>query len=186
MRIGYARVSTNVQDTATQRAALKAAGCEVIFHEKASGGRWDRPELHKLLSQLRKGDVVTVWKLDRLSRSLRDVLMLMERIQEKKAGFRSLTEPIDTTTPAGRMMMQMVASFAEFERAMLKERTQAGLDSARKDGRIGGRRPKLKPQQQLEIVRLVKTGKKTAADAARLFGVHRATVSRLLSKTLAA
>jgi DNA invertase Pin-like site-specific DNA recombinase len=112
--------------------------------------------------------------------------MLMERIQERKAGFRSLTEAIDTTTPAGRMMMQMVASFAEFERAMLKERTQAGLDSARKDGRIGGRRPKLKPQQQLEIVRLVKKGKKTAADAARLFGVHRATVSRLLHKTLAA
>ncbi|MDQ2925281.1 MAG: recombinase family protein [Acidobacteriota bacterium] len=186
MHIGYARVSTNTQDTAAQSAALKAAGCEVIFHEKASGGRWDRPELHKLLSQLRKSDVVTVWKLDRLSRSLRDVLMLMERIQEKKAGFRSLTEAIDTTTPAGRMMMQMVASFAEFERAMLKERTQAGLDSARKDGRIGGRRPKLKPQQQLEIVRLVKKGKKTAADAARLFGVHRATVSRLLQRKLAA
>jgi DNA invertase Pin-like site-specific DNA recombinase len=186
MRIGYARVSTSDQDTTAQSAALKAAGCEVTFREKASGGRWDRPELHKLLSQLRKGDVVTVWKLDRLSRSLRDVLMLMERIQEKKAGFRSLTEAIDTTTPAGRMMMQMVASFAEFERAMLKERTQAGLDSARKDGRIGGRRPKLKPQQQLEIVRLVKNGKKTAADAARLFGVHRATVSRLLQRKLAA
>ena len=184
--IGYARVSTNDQDTATQSAALKTAGCEVIFREKASGGRWDRPELHKLLGQLRKGDVVTVWKLDRLSRSLRDVLMLMERIQEKKAGFRSLTEAIDTTTPAGRLMMQMVASFAEFERAMLKERTQAGLDSARKDGRVGGRRPKLKPQQQAEILQLVRKGKKTAADAARLFGVHRATVSRLLHKKLAA
>ena len=186
MRIGYARVSTNDQDTAAQSAALKAAGCEVIFHEKASGGRWDRPELHKLLAQLRKGDVVVVWKLDRLSRSLRDVLILMERIQEKKAGFRSLTEAIDTTPPAGRMMMQMVASFAEFERAMLKERTMAGLESARKDGRIGGRRPKLKPQQQLEIARLVKKGKKTAADAARLFGVHRATVSRLLNRKVAA
>ena len=159
MRIGYARVSTNDKDSATQSAALKTAGCEVIFREKVSGGRWDRPEFHQLLSRLRQGDVVTVWKLDRLSRSLRDVLMLMERIQEKEAGFRSLTEAIDTTTPAGRMMMQMVASFAEFERAMLKERTQAGLDSARKDGHIGGRRPKLKPQQQLEIVRLVKIGK---------------------------
>ena len=186
MRIGYARVSTNDQDATAQGAALKTAGCEVIFREKASGARWDRPELHKLISQLRRGDVVTVWKLDRLSRSLRDVLMLMERIQEKKAGFRSLTEAIDTTTPAGRMMMQMVASFAEFERAMLKERTQAGLDSARKDGRIGGRRPKLKPQQQQEILQLVRKGKKTAADAARLFGVHRATVSRLLQKRLAA
>lgn len=182
MLIGYARVSTGEQDTAAQAAALKAVGCEVIFSEKASGGRWDRPELHKLLSQLRKGDVLVVWKLDRLSRSLRDVLTIMERVQEKKAGFRSLTESVDTTTPAGRMMMQMVGAFAEFERAMLKERTHAGLDAARKEGRIGGRPPKLKPQQRLEIVRLVKKGKKTAADAARLFGVHPATVSRLLQR----
>ena len=164
----------------------KPRAVELIFREKVSSGRWDRPELNRLFAQLRKGDVLVVWKLDRLSRSLRDVLMLMERIRERKAGFRSLTEAIDTTTPAGRMMMQMVGAFAEFERVMLKERTKAGLDSARKDGRFGGRRPKLKPQQQLEIVRLVKKGKKTAADAARLFGVHPATVSRLLHKNLAA
>ena len=99
------------------------------------------------------------------------------------AGFRSLKEAVDTTTPAGRMMMQMVGAFAEFERAMLKERTKAGLDAARKEGRIGGRPPKLKPHQQQEIVTLVKQGKKTAADAARLFGVHPATVSRLLRRT---
>ena len=115
------------QDTAAQVAALKAAGCDDIYKEKASGGRWDRPKLQELLEHLRKGDVVVVWKLDRLSRSLRDVLTVMERIQERKAGFRSLTEAIDTTTPAGRMMMQMVGAFAEFERAMLKERTQACL-----------------------------------------------------------
>jgi DNA invertase Pin-like site-specific DNA recombinase len=183
MLIGYARISTSEQDTKMQAAALQAAGCELIFREKASGGRWERPELHKLLDQLRKGDVLVVWKLDRLSRSLRDVLTIMERLQEKKAGFRSLTEAIDTTTPAGRMMMQMVGAFAEFERAMLKQRTKAGLDAARKEGRIGGRQPKLKPQQQQEIVKLVKEGEKTAADAARLFGVHPATVSRLLQRT---
>src|SRR6266498_2075738 len=137
MLIGYARVSTNDQETATQVAALKEAGCERIYREKASGGRWDRPELHRLLDQLRKGDVLVVWKLDRLSRSLRDVLTIMERLTETKAGFRSLTEAIDTTTPAGRMMMQMVAAFAEFERAMLKERTRAGLETARQEGRIG-------------------------------------------------
>jgi len=182
MFIGYARVSTGEQDTAAQSAALKAAGCELIFSEKASGGRWDRPELHKLLGQLRKGDVLVVWKLDRLSRSLRDVLTIMEQVQERKAGFRSLTEAVDTTTPAGRMMMQMVGAFAEFERAMLKERTNAGLDAARKEGRIGGRPPKLKPQQRLEIIKFVKKGKKTAADAARLFGVHPATVLRLLRR----
>jgi DNA invertase Pin-like site-specific DNA recombinase len=114
MLIGYARVSTNEQDTANQATALKSAGCERIFREKASGGRWDRPELHRLLDQLRKGDVLVVWKLDRLSRSLRDVLTIMEQIAEAKAGFRSLSEAIDTTSPAGRMMMQMLGSFAEY------------------------------------------------------------------------
>src|SRR5467141_4702374 len=126
MLIGYARVSTNDQETVTQVAALKAAGCERIYREKASGGRWDRPELHRLLDQLRKGDVLVVWKLDRLSRSLRDVLTIMERIREAKSGFRSLTEAIDTTTPAGRMMMQMVGSFAEFDPAMLRQCTNIG------------------------------------------------------------
>jgi len=183
MLIGYARVSTNDQETATQVAALKAAGCERIYREKASGGRWDRPELHRLLDQLRKRDVLVVWKLDRLSRSLRDVLTIMERLSEAEAGFRSLTEAIDTTTPAGRMMMQMVGAFAEFERAMLRERTKAGLESARREGRIGGRRPKLSPQQEAEITRMVSRGEKTAADAARLFKIHPATVSRMLSQT---
>ena len=182
MLIGYARVSTNDQETAAQAAALTAAGCERIYREKASGGRWDRPELQRLLDQLRKGDVLVVWKLDRLSRSLRDVLTIMERLGEGKAGFRSLTEAVDTTTPAGRMMMQMVGAFAEFEKAMLRERTKAGLDSARREGRIGGRRPKLSSEQQAEIVRMVSKGRKTAADAARLFKIHPATVSRLLAR----
>ncbi len=183
MQIGYARVSTQDQDTEAQISALKAAGCELIFQEKASGGRWDRPELHHLLGQLRKGDVVVVWKLDRLSRSLKDVLILMEKIYQAGANFRSLTEVIDTTTPGGRMMMQVVGTFAEFERAMLRERTRNGLEAARKQGRIGGRRPKLKKHQQQEIVQLVNSGQKTAADAARLFNVHPATVSRLLKLT---
>jgi DNA invertase Pin-like site-specific DNA recombinase len=183
MLIGYARVSSNEQDTAAQVAALKAANCERIYREQASGGRWDRPELHRLLDQLRKGDVLVVWKLDRLSRSLRDVLTIMERLAEAKAGFRSLTEAIDTTTAAGRMMMQMVASFAEFERAMLREHTRIGLETARREGRIAGRPPKLNHQQQTEIVRMISRGRKTAADAARVFGVHPATISRLLSRT---
>ena len=143
MLIGYASVSTNEQDTAAQATALRAAKCERIYREKAAGGRWDRPELHRLLDQLRKGDILLVWKLDRLSGSLRDVLTIMERLAEAKAGFRSLTEAIDTTTLAGRMMMQMVGAFAEFERAMLKEPTKTGLEAARREGRIGGRRPKL-------------------------------------------
>src|SRR5258705_10286680 len=95
MLIGYARVSTDDQDAAAQVSSLKAAGCERIYREKASGGRWDRPELHRLLDQLRKGDVLVVWKLDRLSRSLKDVLTLMERLEEAGAGFQSQTEKID-------------------------------------------------------------------------------------------
>jgi hypothetical protein len=126
--LGYARVSKgDDQSNALQANALRAAGCRRIFEEAASGGRWDRPELHRMLDQLRKDDVVVVWKLDRLSRSLKDVLHIMERIGDAGAGFRSITENIDTTTAAGRMMMQMIGSFAEFERAMIRERTSAGL-----------------------------------------------------------
>jgi DNA invertase Pin-like site-specific DNA recombinase len=181
MKFGYARVSTQDQDTQTQVSSLKSAGCESVFKETASGGRWDRPELHRLLGQLRVGDVVVVWKLDRLSRSLKDLLMILERIDSSGAAFVSVTESIDTSTAAGRMMMQMVGSFAEFERAMLRERTKSGLDAARKEGRIGGRRPKLTKRQQEEIVSLVTAGKKTGAEAARLFQVHPSTISRLLS-----
>jgi DNA invertase Pin-like site-specific DNA recombinase len=112
--LGYARVSKgDEQNNALQTKALKAAGCRRLFEEAASGGRWDRPELHRLLDQLREGDTVVVWKLDRLSRSLKDVLHIMEKIAKAGAGFRSITENIDTTTPAGRMMMQMVGAFAD-------------------------------------------------------------------------
>lgn len=182
MLIGYARVSTQEQDTQSQISALKSAGCELIFQEKASGGRWDRPELQRLLQQLRKDDLVIVWKLDRLSRSLKDLLLTLEKIENTGADFRSITENIDTSTPAGRMMMQIVGSFAEFERAMLRERTRNGLEAARQDGRVGGRRPKLTPPQQKEIVSLVTSGQKTGADAARLFRVHPSTVVRLLAR----
>jgi len=165
MLLGYARVSQGEeQDTRMQEVALRTAGVERLFTECASGGRWDRPELHRLLDQLRLRDVVVVWKLDWLSRLLKDLLHLMERIAQAGSGFRSLTEAIDTTTPAGRMLMQMVGSFAEFERAMLRERTQAGLAAARVRGQIGGRRPKLGPQQQAEIVYMAQKGLKTQAD----------------------
>ena len=183
MLLGYARVSKSEdQDTATQLRTLRAARCEKLFEEAISGGRWDRPQLHRMLDQLRLGDVVVVWKLDRLSRSLKDLLHIMERIEAAGAGFRSLTEAIDTTSAAGRMMMQMVGAFAEFERAMVRERTRAGLAAARADGRVGGRRPKLKPHQRAEIVDMVASGRKTTSEAARVFDVHPATVSRLLAR----
>ena len=183
MLIGYARVSKiDQQDTRAQVKALKEAGCRRIFEEHASGGRWERPELHRALDQLREGDILVVWKLDRLSRSLKDLLNILEKITEAQAGFRSLTEAIDTTTPAGRMMLQMLGAFAEFERSMVRERTRMGLQAARERGRVGGRRPKLRPNQRDEVIRMVTTGTKTAAEAARLFGVHRSSISRLMAQ----
>ncbi len=179
MLIGYARVSTQLQDNATQIDALKKSGCETIFEEKMSGGRWERPKLQELLKHIRKGDTVVVWKLDRLSRSLKDLLFIIEQIEAKGAGFKSLTESIDTTTSAGKMMMQMVGVFAEFERSMLKERTMKGLQYAREQGRVGGRKPKLKPVQTEEIIKLNKNGK-SAAELAELFNVHKATIYRIL------
>ena len=121
-------------------------------------------------------------KLDRLSRSLKDVLHIMERIARVGAGFRSLTENIDTTTPAGRMMMQMVASFAEFERAMIRERTSAGLAAARAEGRVGGRRKKLDASKRREIAESVITGRKTGAEMARLYNISPPTVSRIVAQ----
>lgn len=177
--VGYARVSkADAQDLAPQLRALKEAGCKRIHEERASGGRWDRPELHRLLDELDEGDVVVVWKLDRLTRSLKDMLLILERIEAAGAGFRSLTEAIDTTTPAGRMMMQMLGSFAEFERAIVRERTMAGLQAARERGRKGGRRPKLTSDQRSEIIGMLNEGR-PAAEIARLFRVHRATVGRI-------
>jgi DNA invertase Pin-like site-specific DNA recombinase len=185
MLLGYARVSkANDQDTTTQVSTLKAAGCDRVCEEKASGGRWDRPQLHRLLDHLREGDVVVVWKLDRLTRSLKDLLNILEKIDAAGARFRSLTEAIDTSGPAGRMMMQMLGSFAEFERAMVRERTRAGLKVARDRGRKGGRRPKLLAHQKTEILAMLAAGR-GGAEVARLFRVHRATVSRIAAQARA-
>ena len=169
MLIGYARVSTQEQDTAAQAAALKAAGCKEIYKEY-SGGCWDRPKLQELLTHLRKGDVVVVSETRSVVRLLRDVLTLMERIQERQAGFRSLTEAIDTTIACrahddadGRRVCRVRARHAQGTHAR-------GVGCGAQGGRVGGRPPKLKPQQRQEIVRLVRRGRKTAADAARLFG----------------
>lgn len=183
MLIGYARISRGEeQNNALQIQALKQAGVGRIFEESASGGRWDRPILHKMLDHLRSGDTVVVWKLDRLSRSLKDLLILIDRINKAGAGFRSLTEAIDTTTAAGRMMMNMVGSFAEFERAMIRERTNAGLSAARAEGRIGGRRKKLSQAQRADIADNVLSGRKTGAEMARLYKVSQPTVSRIISE----
>jgi len=183
MIFGYSRISKgDYQSNKLQLQAFKEAEVEKIFEETASGGRWDRPVLHNMLDQLRVGDVIVVWKLDRLSRSLKDLLVIMEKIDKAGAGFKSLTESIDTTTPAGRMMMQMVGSFAEFEREMIRERTKAGLDAARMEGRIGGRRPKLNKNQREDIADNVISMRKSGADMARLYKVSEATISRIVAQ----
>ena len=182
MYLGYARISTDEQDNSLQLSALQDAGCDKVFGESASGGRWDRPELHKLLDQLREGDTLVVWKLDRLSRSLKDLLIILETIDQAGAKFLSLTEVIDTGSAAGRMMMQMIGSFAEFERSMIRERTKAGLAQARERGRFPGPKPKLTKHQSEKIVKDVRSGRITMAEAGRLFNVHRSTIQRLVER----
>jgi DNA invertase Pin-like site-specific DNA recombinase len=168
------------QNNALQAKALRTAGCKRLFEETASGGCWGRPKLHRMPYQLHEGDTVVAWKLDRLSRSLKDVLHIMERIADVGAGFRSVTENIDTIALAGRMMMQMVGSF-EFERAMIQERTSAGLAAARAEGRIGGRRKKLDAAKRREIAESVITERKSGADMARLYNISQPTVSRIVA-----
>ena len=154
MIIGYARVSTDDQSLDSQTDALSAAGAEKVFADRISGSRRARPELDKMLEQLRDGDVVTVTKYDRLARSLKDLLEIVETIRERGAGFRSLAEDIDTTTPAGRLVFHVFASIAQFERERISERTREGLASARKRGRIGGRPPALTAAQKSEVRRM--------------------------------
>jgi len=181
MEIGYARVSRgDSQDLDPQLRALTDAGCAMIYQEEASGGQADRPELARAIGGLKPGDVLTVWKLDRLSRSLRDLLFTLEAITTAGAGFRSVTEAIDTTTAPGRLMMQMLGAFAEFERAMIRERTMNGLAHARKAGRHLGRRPSLTAPQRAEIISKAETGQGSPSQLATLFRVSRSTVQRVL------
>ena len=139
MKIGYARVSTRDQNLNLQLDALQKAGCERIYEETASGAKTDRPVLNDLINHLREGDVLVIWKLDRLGRSLRNLIETVNQLLEKKVGLQSLNDPVDTTTTHGRLIFNIFASLAEFERGLIQERTQAGLSSARARGRLGGR-----------------------------------------------
>jgi DNA invertase Pin-like site-specific DNA recombinase len=178
MIIGYARVSTDDQNLDAQTDALKAAGAERIFADKISGTARTRPELAKLLEQLRDGDVVVVTKYDRLARSLHDLLDIVKAVQEAGAGFRSLAEDIDTTTSAGRLVFHVFASIAQFERERISERTREGLEAARRRGRIGGRPPALTKDQRDEVRRMRDDEGRRPSEIARLFEVSVATVRR--------
>ena len=183
MIIGYARVSTPDQALESQLDALEEAGCERISAEKVSGGRQHRPELDRMLDQLRTNDVIVVQRYDRLARSLADLLAIVSRIKEAGAGFRSLAEAVDTTTPAGQLVFHVFASIAEFERARIRERTREGLRAARARGRIGGRPRSLTAEQRAEVRRLRNTEGRAVAELARLFRVSPQTIRRACDHT---
>lgn len=178
MIIGYARVSTGDQSLDAQTDALTAAGAERIFADRISGTARNRPQLDALLEQLRDGDVVVVTKYDRPARSLHDLLDIVKTVQEAGAGFRSLAEDIDTTSPAGRLVFHVFASIAQFERERISERTREGLEAARRRGRIGGRPPALTSDQRAEGRRMRDQEGRRPSEIARLFQVSVATARR--------
>ncbi|HEI1766455.1 TPA: recombinase family protein [Escherichia coli] len=158
MLIGYVRVSTNDQNTDLQRNALNCAGCERIFEDKISGTKSDRLGLKKLLRTLSAGDTLVVWKLDRLGRSMRHLVTLIEELRQRGVNFRSLTDSIDTSTPMGRFFFHVMGALAEMERELIVERTRAGFAAARQEGRNGGRKPKLTVEQWEQAGRLIESG----------------------------
>ncbi|MCP4314895.1 MAG: recombinase family protein [Hyphomicrobiales bacterium] len=182
MIFGYARVSTQEQNLDAQLDALKDAGAEKIFQEKVTGKNRSRPELEKLLEQLRADDVVIVTKYDRLARSLKDLIEIVDQIRERGAGFKSLGEDIDTTTPAGRLVFHVFGSIAEFERERIVERTREGLKAARDRGRVGGRPAALNKDQKLEVRQMRDIEHRPIAEIARLFKVSAATIKRVPSE----
>ena len=180
MLVGYARVSTQDQTPALQLDALKAAGCERVFQEKASGAQRDRPELAAVLDYMRAGDTLVVWKLDRLARSMKQLIETVEKMETRQIGFRSLTEAIDTTTAGGRLIFHVFAALAEFERSVIKERTTAGLAAARARGRKGGR-PRSLTEKDIAAARAMLSDPEITVDeVARRLGVGPATLYRHL------
>jgi len=180
MLIGYARVSTQDQDLQLQIDALKQIGCEEIFTEKASGAQRNRPALKNALNYMRKGDTLVVWKLDRLARSLKQLIETIENLDKRKINFKSITEAMDTATTGGRLIYHIFAALSEFERSVILERTKAGLTAARKMGRVGGRPKSLSEQDLLEAKALLKDKNITVAQVAKRFGVSEATFYRYM------
>ena len=178
--VGYARVSTADQDPRLQVQALERAGCARVLVDQASGATTSRPQLDEALRYLRPGDTLVVWKLDRLGRSLRHLLEVVADLGARDVGFRSLTEQLDTTTPAGRMLFAVVGALAEFERDLIRERTLAGLAAARANGRRGGRTSTVSASQLRTARRLLEEGS-TQVEAAGAVGVSRTALYRALA-----
>lgn len=180
MLIGYGRVSTADQYLRMQEDALKSAGCEEIFTDTASGVKTARPGLHIALSHLRKGDTLVVWRLDRLGRSLAHLIQTVKELNEKGIGFKSLQECIDTTTSGGQLIFHIFGALAQFERELIKERTQAGLKAARVRGRLGGRPPLLNKYKIKKMKEHYKKGDLSINEICKLFNITKPTLYRYL------
>jgi DNA invertase Pin-like site-specific DNA recombinase len=183
MLIGYARVSTQEQTLNLQKDALKGAGCDPIFTDTASGAATERPGLDQALSHLRTGDTLVVWRLDRLGRSLRHLIDTITALDQREIGFKSITEAIDTTTSGGKLVFHIFGALAEFERDIIRERTQAGLHSARARGRRGGR-PKRKPSSRKVAMAKALYADKTnsVSEICKTLGISRATLYRYIGQ----
>jgi|SRR5579872_6656646 len=180
MIIGYARVSTEEQTLALQQDALQAAGCSRIFTDTASGAKAERPGLTQALDHLREGDMLVVWRLDRLGRSLANLIELMTLLDERKIGFRSLTEQIDTTTSGGKLIFHIFGALAEFERNLIRERTLAGLAAARARGRQGGR-PRLLESKKVAMAQTLYDDRNNSIrEICTTLGISRATLYRYI------
>jgi DNA invertase Pin-like site-specific DNA recombinase len=182
MQIGYARVSTDDQHLDLQRDALRQAGCERVFEDTASGAKAERVGLAALMEVLRPGDTVVIWRMDRLGRSLKDLIALVERLEAVGVGLHSLQEKIDTTSSGGRLVFHLFGALAEFERNLVRERTQAGLTAARARGRHGGRKKRLDPAKQKIALRLYHERQHTVEEICRMMGVGRSTLYNYLNE----
>jgi DNA invertase Pin-like site-specific DNA recombinase len=181
--IGYARISTTDQNLDLQIDALEKAGCDKIFRDTVSGANADRPGLTQAMIFMREGDVFVVWKLDRLGRSLRDLIDIISALRQRGIGFRVLQESIDTTTPAGELIFHIFGALAEFERALIRQRTQAGLQAARARGRKGGRPKKLNPKQEAQVAKMLADTAIPIRDIEALFPkVSRTTLYRIAKR----
>jgi DNA invertase Pin-like site-specific DNA recombinase len=186
MLIGYARVSTDDQDLSLQLDALGSAGCERTYRDTASGAKVERPGLQQALDAMRTGDTLVVWRLDRLGRSLTQLIALMTQLDEQRVGFRSLTEQIDTTTSGGKLIFHIFGALAEFERNLIRERTRAGLSAARARGRQGGRPKKLDARKAQVAQRLYNDKNNSIDDICKTLGISRATLYRYITPQVAA
>ena len=183
MLIGYARVSTHDQNLDLQRDALKAAGCEKIFVDEISGAAIARSGLENALEALREGDVLVVWRLDRLGRSLKDLIELVREFEQRKVGFWSLQESMDTASSGGKLIFHVFGALAEFERNLIRERTQAGLSAARARGRKGGRPKTLSDKKRALAVQLYRERKQPIDEICQMMGITKPTLYRYVRNT---